>query len=338
MSKRVLLTGVAGSIGIHTLAHIMRVTDWNIVGVDSFNHRGWADRLANHFEAHPEDVERVTIVTHDLSAPFSELTKRKIGHIDYIISMASLSDVEASIQAPLEFFQNNTAIVLNLLEYAREIKPQVFIQISTDEVLGPTAGKDDGYKEWATMLPSNPYAASKAAQEMACIAWWRSYGIPLIITNTMNNFGEMQSPSKYPVMIQKALAKGEEIIIHGDEEGVGSRSYIHSRNFADALIFLIKNVKPHLHEPSKIDRPDRFHIAGDKQVDNLELAKTIARLMGKELKYKLVNFHQTRMGHDKHYGLNADKIKNLGWKSPLSFEESLANTIKWQTENPKWIE
>jgi dTDP-glucose 4,6-dehydratase len=87
-----------------------------------------------------------------------------------------------------------------------------------------------------------------------------------------------------------------------------------------------------------VDKPDRYHIAGDKQVDNLELAKLIASLMGKELKYKIVDFHKTRPGHDKHYGLNDDKIKALGWKSPVSFEESLSNTIQWQMENKKWIE
>ena len=110
-----------------------------------------------------------------------------------------------------------------------------------------------------------------------------------------------------------------------------------AQNFANALVFLLKNTKPYLHQPSKVDRPDRYHIAGDKQVDNLELAQTIADLMGKELKYQIVDFHKTRPGHDKHYGLNDDKIRSLGWKSPVSFEESLANCIKWQSENPIWI-
>ena len=339
IKKRLLLTGVGGSIGIHTLAHIMRITDWHVIGIDSFNHRGWADRLNNHFEAHPEDIERTTIITHDLTAPFSDLTKRKIGKVDYIISMAALSDVEASIQNPVEFCQNNSAIVLNLLEYAREVKPEVFIQISTDEVYGPTTRKEEGYGEWATMLPSNPYASSKAATEMFCIAWWRSYGIPLIITNTMNNFGEMQSPSKYPVMIQKALAKNEKITIHSIGEEIGSRSYIHSRNFADALVFLIRNVKPHIHTPGKVDKPDRFHIAGDKQVDNKELVELIAKLMDKSesFEYELIDVHSTRPGHDPHYGLKAEKIKDLGWKSPVSFEESLKNTIDWQTRHSDWI-
>jgi len=338
MPKTLLLTGVAGSIGVHTLSQIMKNTDWNVVGIDSFNHRGWCDRVENHLKRHPEDVPRVRIIQHDLAAPFSEMEKKRIGKIDYIINMASLSDVEASIQEPVPFVMNNVALVLNMLEFAREAKPEAFIQISTDEVYGPTNGKDRGYKEWDPQVPSNPYAASRSAQEAIAISYWRAYGVPLIITNTMNNFGEMQSSAKFPVMVQKAVAKDQEITIHGNEKGeIGSRSYIHSQNFANALIFILKNVPPHLHVPGEIDKPDRYHIAGDRQLDNLELAHLIAQLMGKELKYKIVNFHSARPGHDPHYGLNDDKLKALGWNPPVSFEESLANTIKWQTENEEWI-
>src|SRR3990167_2292190 len=336
-NKKVLLSGIGGSIATYFVAHIMHNTDWEIVGIDSFRHKGWTDRLTEVTKLHPDLTKRITVFTHDLTAPLSTLLKKRIGKIDYIISMASLSDVEASINDPVSFCKNNVDLVLNLLEFAREIKPEVFIQISTDEVYGPTLGKNDGYKEWDAKIPSNPYAASKSAQEEFCIAWWRAYGVPVVIVNTMNNFGEMQQDSKYPVMVQKSLMKGEEITIHGDTEGIGSRSYIHSRNFADAVVFILKNTKPKLHTPSAIDKPDRYHIAGDKQVDNLELAHLIADLMGKELKYKIVDFHQTRSGHDKHYGLNDDKLKALGWKSPVSFEESLSNTIKWQQENDEWI-
>lgn len=336
--KRVLLTGIGGSIGIHTLSQIMKNTDWDVVGIDSFRHKGWADRITSHLDSHTDNISRVKIITHDLTASFSELTKKEIGDIDYIINMASLSDVEVSNQDPVNFVQNNISLVLTMLEYAREVKPEVFIQISTDEVYGPTTGKNDGYKEWDSKIPSNPYAASKSCQEELCIAWWRAFGLPLIITNTMNNFGEMQQSSKYPVIVQKAVMKDEEITIHGDEQGIGSRSYIHSQNFANALIFLIQNTTPYLHQPSQVDKPDRYHIAGNKQVDNLELAQMIASLMGKELKYKIVDFHKTRPGHDKHYGLNDDKIKKLGWESPVSFEDSLKNCIEWQLKNQKWIE
>lgn len=335
--RRLLLTGIGGSIGLHTLARIMRHTDWHVIGIDSFRHKGLTDRVAEHFKTHPEDKERVTIITHDLTAPFSEILTKEIGHVDYIINMASLSDVFASIVDPVPFIENNVKLVNNMLELARVLKPEVFIQISTDEVYGPSEGKNHGYAEWSPIVPSNPYAASKACQEAIAISYWRTYNVPVIITNTMNNFGEMQQDSKFPVMIQKAIAKGETITIHGKEGDIGSRSYIHSGNFAMALIFILQNLKPTMHVEGGVDKPDRYNIAGDVQLDNLELAQVIARLMGKELKYEMSNSETVRPGHDKHYGLDDTKLKSLGWKSPVSFEESLKNTIEWQTNNPKWL-
>lgn len=335
--KKILLTGVGGSIGVHFMAHIFQNTDWEIVGTDSFRHKGETDRVNEYLKARPEWKKRLTIVTHDLTAPFSELTKKQIGKIDYVISMASLSDVHASIEHPTDFIFNNVAIVTNLLEYAREIKPEVFVQISTDEVYGATKTKEDKYLEWSPIVPSNPYAASKACQEVIAISYWRTYNVPIIITNTMNNFAEMQQDSKYPVIIQKKIMNDEELVIHGKEEDIGSRSYIHSRNFADAVLFLIKNIKPYLHVSGEVDKPDRYNIAGDKQLDNLELAQAIADGMGKKLNYKFSDSETTRPGHDKHYGLDDSKLRLAGWNSPVSFEESLKKVIDWQTNNKQWI-
>ena len=336
-NKKVLLTGASGSIGVHFIAHFMRNTDWDIIGISSFRHKGNADKISDHLNAHPEDVPRFTLIAHDLIGPFSDTQKARIGKVDYIINLASASDVEDSIHNPTYFIRNNIESTLNMLEFAREVKPEAFVQFSTDEVFGPTDGTY-GYKEWDSHVPSNPYAASKSCQEQIATSYWRTYGVPLIITHTMNNFGEKQQPSKFPVMIQKAIEKGEEITIHGESNGeIGSRSYIHSRNVADAVLFILKNTKPHLHHSLAVDKPDCYNIAGDKQLTNLELAQTIAKLMGKELKYKIVDSHTARPGHDPHYGLNDSKLKNLGWKSPLTFEESLKNTIEWQQENNDWI-
>lgn len=337
--KRVLLTGIGGSIAVHFLAHFMINTDWEVVGIDSFRHKGRADRVRVMFESHPDWIERTTIVTHDLNAPFSSMTKRKIGRIDYIISMASLSDVEASIVEPVPFVQNNVNLTLNLLEYARESKPKVFIQISTDEVYGAVESKhDDLRKEWDPIVPSNPYAASKACQEAIAISYWRTYGVPVIVTNTMNNFGEMQQSSKYPAMIQRWIAAGKRLIIHGKPNLIGSRSYIHSRNFADAILFILKNCPPHMHVHNTADRPDRYNIAGDKQLDNLELAQVIGKLMGIEnLDYELIDTHSNRPGHDPHYGLDSTKLHNLGWFPPMTFEESMKSTIDWQQNHPEWL-
>jgi dTDP-glucose 4,6-dehydratase len=334
--KRVLLTGVGGSIGVHTLVHLWHNTDWHVVGIDSFKHKGWCDRVAEELKMHPEYADRLSIYTHDLVAPFSDLFKRRLGKIDYIINMASLSDVEASIQDPVPFITNNVALTLNMLEFSRECKPESFIQISTDEVYG-ASHKDQAHPEWSSIVPSNPYSASKACQEAIAISYWRTYGVPVVITNTMNNFGEMQQGSKYPAMLQKWIDRGETVIIHGTPDDIGTRYYLHSRNHADAILFIIRNLPPHMHVPGSVDKPDRYNVVGEKQVDNLELAQIIADMMGKELKYELVDYHSTRPGHDKHYGLDGSKLKGLGWQPPLRFEESLKNTVEWQKNNPDWL-
>lgn len=334
--KRILLTGIGGSIGVHTFTHIMANTDWDVVGIDSFRHKGLCDRTAKVLDDNPEWESRLTMVTHDLKAPVSDLTRGVIGHIDCIISMASLSDVEESIHNPVEFVSNNVAIVLNTLEFARAINPSMFIQFSTDEVYG-AADPDSAHKEWSTILPSNPYSASKASQEAIAIAYWRTYGVPIVITNVGNNFGQMQQSRKFPVIIQKKVSSGETLSVHGKTGNIGSRFYIHSRNTSDALLWIIRNTVPAPHQPGEIDRPDRYNIGGETVLTNLELAEKIADLMGMPLKYQLADHGPTRPGYDNHYRLDGGKIQDLGWKAPVSFDDSLRATIKWQQENPDWI-
>lgn len=333
---RVLLTGISGSIGCHVFAHIMHNTDWHVVGVASFRHKGWSDRITHMFIEHPDWQKRLTMITHDIAAPFSPLTIKKIGQIDYVINLAAYSDVYDSIQNPVQTIRNNVDVAVNMLEYAREAKPKAFIQFSTDEVYGPTDGVEV-YKEWAPIVPSNPYAASKACQEAIAISYWRTYGVPVVITNTMNNFGEMQQPSKFPVIVQKAVESGERLTIHGEEGNMGSRSYIHSRNVADALLFILQQ-PVYMHTPDTVDKPDRYNIAGDRQLSNLELAKLVADYVGKPLHYELESSQFTRPGHDKHYGLDDTKLKDMGWKSPVPFEQSLKNTVEWQKEHKEWLE
>lgn len=338
--KRLLLTGAGGAIGLHVLCHIMHNTDWEVVATDSWksDHKGYFDRLAFMGNDHPDWKPRIQILTHDLNAPFTDREIETIGHIDYIVNLASRSDVQNSIEDPLPFVRNNTELMLNMVEYARKAKPEVFLHFSTDEVYGPAPKDSGGHPEWDPILPSNPYSASKAIQEAIAIAWWRSYGLPLIITNTMNNFGEMQAPSKFPAMIQKKIEAGEVIPVHATKDGqVGTRYYLHSRNAADAVIFILKNVPPVLHSHGELDRPVRLNIVGDKQVSNMELVEIIADLMGKEAKTELTYFHDSNPGHDLHYGLNGEALADLGWKSPQTFEESMKNTIEWQQSHPEWM-
>ena len=335
--QRVMVTGVGGAIGAHVLAHIMHNTHWDVIGIDSFRHKGYYDRIVEVTRDHPDWAERIEIHKWDLTAPFTDRQIERMGEIDFIVNLASLSDVHLSIEDPVVTLRNNSDLMINMLEYARKIKPKAFLQFSTDEVYGATPKNSGGHKEWDTILPSNPYSASKAAQEAYAIAYWRSYDVPVIITNTMNNFGEMQGATKYPAMIQKKLQAGEKVTVHQSGGEIGTRFYLHSRNAADAIIFILKYLQPTRHVGGRIDKPDRYNIVGDVQLDNLELAQKIAELMGKELDYDLVDFHSEQPGHDLHYGLNGDKLKELGWKAPLSFEESMRNTITWQQEHPEWM-
>ena len=340
MTNKLLLTGAGGAIGSHMIAHFMHNTDWDIIATDSFKnkHKGYFDRITAMCKDHPDWVPRITVLTHDLNAPFSPREVETLGNIDYIINLASISDVQASIDDPVPTVRNNVELMLTMLELAKIVKPKAFLHFSTDEVYGAVPVDSKGHKEWSPIIPSNPYSASKAAQESLAIAWWRSFDVPVIITNTMNNFGELQAPSKFPAMVQMKIERGEKIQVHISSDGeIGTRYYIHSRNVADAVLYILKNIPVVMHQPGQVDKPLRFNIVGDAQVNNEELVQTIGRLMGKEPIYELVNFHGTNPGHDLHYGLDGTLLDSMGWKSPLSFEESLKNVIEWQQEHPEWL-
>lgn len=332
--KRVLLTGASGFFGSHLLRHLLMNTDWEIICVVSWKHKGTPERIENAWVG--QDKERVTIIRHDLEAPFTDHTKQRIGYVDYILNIGSNSHVDRSITDPVPFVIGNVQLVLTMLEFAREIKPELFLQFSTDEVYG-AAPKGVNFPEWSTIIPSNPYSASKAAQEAIAISYWRTYGIPLVITNTMNIIGQTQDPEKFVPLLIRNINNGTTVKIHGREGDIGSRFYLHARNAADAVLFIVNNLKPLEYEEDKVTLPDRYNIVGDIEMNNLELAKMVAEIMGKELKYELVDFHAARAGHDRRYSLSGDKLKKLGWKAPHEFRTSLENTIKWTLQNQDWL-
>lgn len=322
---KILLTGASGFVGSHILSHLLKNTDHEIICICSWMHKGLPTRILDD-KNYQDNKDRVKIITHDLISPLTEDTKKKIGNIDIVLNIASDSHVDRSIVDPVVFIQNNTNLVLNMLEYSREIKPKLFLQFSTDEVYGQ-ASLGEKHKEWSAIIPSNPYSASKAAQEAIAISYWRTFGVPLIITNTMNVFGERQDKEKFiPLCINK-INNGEKIIIHSypDKKTAGSRFYIHARNVADAITFIMDKIKPSMYPET--DKPERFNIVGEIEIDNLTLAQEISNIIGKELKYEMVDFHSSRPGHDCRYALDGEKLEKVGWKPKISFQESLKKTI-----------
>ena len=329
---KIIITGGCGFIGHHFVEHIYKKTDWDIIIIDKLSY------ASNGFERLRDtgtiNDKRIKLFTSDLILPLSDGLIKEIGtDVDYIVHMAAETHVDNSIKDPKLFITNNIQSTVNLLEYARTELPNLktFFYFSTDEVFGPALGSTL-YKEWDRHKPTNPYSASKSAAEQICVSYENTYKTPLMIVNVMNAFGERQHVEKFIPLCIKKILNNETIYIHSypDKKTSGTRFYIHGRNIAEAVLFLIKNGTV----------GEKYNISGEKEVSNLEMAQMIAKFMHKEneLKYEMVDFHSSRPGHDLRYGLDGSKLFEMGFKLPLNFEESLRKTVEWTLENSKWLE
>lgn len=340
---RVLLTGASGFVGSHMLRHILTNTDWTVACPVTFDHKGLPDRIASAVCDEPGWAQRVDVIHWDLRTHADSLTKRKIGECAAFLNVASQSHVDRSISAPVPFVANNINLMLRVLELARELKPSIFLQMSTDEVYGPAYG-DHRHREWEPEVPSNPYSASKAAQEMIAISYWRTYGVPLVITNTMNIIGEMQDPEKFLPMIIRNLRDGRAVPVHVSPEGVsGSRYYLHARNLADAWLFLVGDLIERVPRYPDAERPYRVHIVGERETANTNLVYDVGRIIGLDEStvddlIHPVSFHSSRPGHDLRYALDGSRLAGLGWRPPVAFDDALERTVKWTLEHPEWLE
>ena len=256
---------------------------------------------------------------------------QEIGRVDVIVHAAAETHVDRSIEDARPFVMANVLGTLNILEFARTCdRLQQLVYFSTDEVFGP-APNGVRHKEWDRYNCTNPYAATKASGEELAMAFANTYSIPVLASHTMNMIGERQDPEKFvPLVVRKVLA-GEVVTIHADPTcaRAGSRFYIHCRNVADALLFLIAR--------APFDR-GKINIVGEKEVDNLTLAQMIAGFVGKPLHYQMTDFHSSRPGHDLRYALDGDLLAAHGWHPPNTFEASLEKTVRWTLENPRWLE
>jgi len=277
------------------------------------------------------DDNRVSVLTADFNKPISCGVALEIGLVDYIVHMGAETHVDNSIKDPVPFVMANVVGTMNMLQYSRQLpKLKRFVYFSTDEVFGP-APVGVKYKEWDRYNSTNPYSASKAGGEELALAYANTYGVPVVITHTMNVFGERQHAEKFiPLVIDKVL-KEEILSVHSDKTKTipGSRHWIHARNVADAILFLLEN--------SEIR--EKYNIVGEKEVDNLQMAKFISDVLNKRLHYEMVDFHSSRPGHDLRYALDGQKLKDMGYEFPSGFESSLEQTILWtiNKDNAKWV-
>lgn len=360
MNKKILVTGAGGFVGSHLIEHLLKNTDWDITILDRLDSAGNPNRLLG-MDGWDEFKPRVKFVWWDLKAELNSLIAKQLGGpFDYIAHLAAGSHVDRSIEDPMSFFQDNCIGTVNLLQYARngglttkhnsltyEISGK-FLYFSTDEVFGPAPMTDEfkGFKEWDRLNPNNPYAAAKAAAEMAVISFANTYRIPCVITNTMNIYGERQHPEKYvPLVIRKVL-NGEKLMIHSnkDKTQAGKRHYLHARNIAAATLWVLEHGK--LLDGSCTQ--GRYNVVGEAELDNLEFAKKIEGFVHdwqkekgengfKPLDYELVDFHSSRPGHDLRYALNGELLAEAGFSYPVDFDKSLRKTVYWTLDHQDWL-
>jgi len=322
----ILITGGCGFIGHHIVEHFLKNSDFQIIVLDKLNYASFGFQRLRDISCY--NTERVKTITADFTLPLSEGVIKEIGNLDYIIHLGAETHVDNSITNPEPFVMANVVGTMRMLDFARKKDLMKFVYFSTDEVFGP-APQGTLFKEWDRYNSGNPYSASKAGGEELCLAYANTYKLPVLITHTMNAFGERQHPEKFiPLVIRKVL-NGETVTIHADstKTNAGSRFYIHCRNIASAIDFLLKN--------SQVG--EKYNIVGEKEVNNLELAQFISRVVGKPLKYEMVDFHSSRPGHDLRYALDGTRMKDMGWRLPLTFENSLEKTIKWILNHKNWI-
>lgn len=327
---RVLVTGAAGFAGAH-IAEEMISRGHDVVSLDCLTYAGRLDRLAHL----PRN--RVHAVWCDFSQPISDGTCKEIGQIDYVIHNGAESHVMRSFANPRVFATSNIIGTLNVLELARKLNPKKFIYVSTDEVFGPATAIP--FVESDPLRPTNPYAATKASGEFLVNAYFRSFGLSAITTRTMNMFGERQHPEKcVPLMIKKIL-KSETVQIHGafkirlesernyynDMWTSGSRRWLHARNQANALGFLLENGVA----------GEKYNIGGEEH-SNLEIYEILAQTLGVPSQWEWAE----PLGpvHDFSYALDDTKIRAMGWVPPMDFEKSLRETVAWTAANPQWLE
>jgi len=326
--KTILVTGGAGFVGHHYVDHLLKKTDWNIVILDSLNYAGSLNRIT---DSEVFDPKRIKFIWHDLQSPVSETTHKLIGRLDYCVHLAAESHVDRSLEDSIPFVMSNVVGTANLLEYFRNYQSKCKTLIfSTDEVFGP-APEGVYFKEDDNFRPSNPYSASKAGEEMIAYSFAHAFDLPISIVRSMNIIGERQHYEKFVPKTIKAILDGNKIILHGRGRGdLSSRCWIHARNVADSLLFLLDKAK----------KEEFYHIVGEERTV-LEVADWICEVIkGRKLKdeeIEFVDYRIARSGHDKRYALSGEKLAKMGWKTPVDLEKSLKKIVKWTLEHQKWI-
>lgn len=330
---KILLTGASGFAGAHMLKYLLSQTQHDVICPVTYRHGGHRNRIPSLLME--SEMSRVKIIEHDLAnspLPTDSITQG----IEMIINFASESHVDRSIANPIDFSLNNTNLMINLLEFARRMDKALFIHISTDEVYG-SIPLGETNKEWERPhLPSNPYSASKSAQESLAISYFKTYKIPIAIINCTNMIGETQNQEKFLPKVINRIEHDYIVNIDTDIHGViGSRKYIHVADVASAVWTSASKLVECALELVEEELPLKFHISGSQEISNLDLANLVGAAL--EKLPQIVVSPSPRPGYDLRYELTTDLIKSLGWKESRDITDRISEIVQWTINNPEWL-
>lgn len=315
-----LVTGGAGFIGANYVRSKVGGKD-EIVCLDLLTYAGNLDNLDGVLTK-----DNFTFVRGDINDRrfiFDLFRKEKF---DRVVHFAAESHVDRSIEDPSAFLRTNVLGTQNLLDASREFGIERFHQVSTDEVYGdlPLDRKDLKFTEDHPIRPSSPYSASKASADLLCMAYHRTFNVPVTISRCSNNYGPFQFPEKLiPRMIVLAL-RNEKLPVYGKGDNV--RDWLHVSDHCSAIDAILRKGKV----------GEVYNIGGNCERRNIDIVKLILRQLGKP--EELISFVQDRKGHDLRYAIDNGKItRELGWSPSVTFEKGMRDTIDWYLSNERWL-
>ena len=336
-NKNILVTGGAGFIGSAVIRYLINETNSNVLNIDKLTYAGNLESLET-----VSNNPRYQFLHADICDKSAMTKAFQDFQPNIVMHLAAESHVDRSIDGPMDFIQTNIIGTYTLLEVARNYWQNLtedkksrfkFHHISTDEVYGDLEGTDDLFTEETSYSPSSPYSASKASSDHLVRAWYRTYGLPVVVTNCSNNYGPYHFPEKLiPLVILNAL-DGKPLPVYGDGKQI--RDWLYVEDHARAL-YLVANT-------AKVG--ETYNIGGHNEKQNIEVVKKICQILDNLKpredgdKYEsLITFVKDRPGHDLRYAIDASKInKELGWQPQETFESGIQKTVEWYLANEDWV-
>jgi dTDP-glucose 4,6-dehydratase len=310
-----LITGGAGFIGSALVAQLAQRGD-RVVVLDKLTYAGHKQNLDG---VECELVEGDILDAELLKTVFAQRA------FDAVIHAAAESHVDNSIAGSAAFIETNVVGTHRMLEAARHAKVKCFVHVSTDEVYG-ALGADGIFTTHSPMQPNSPYAASKAASDHLARSWFKTYGLPVVITRCCNNYGPRQHPEKLiPRMLTNAQ-KGEKLPVYGDGKQV--REWIHVDDHARGIIAALERGTP----------GEVYHLGSGEERQNIELVELLCDLIGNNSR-GLITHVADRPGHDFRYALDIGATERaIGFKPAIPFKDGIAQTVQWYRDHPQWVE